>query len=71
MRPHLEYAQTIWSPYKKKDIQQIENVQKHATKLITKIKHLLYEGRLHHLGLPILVYRRMRGERDLIETYKF
>ena len=28
IRPHLEYACTVWSPYLQKDIQTLENVQK-------------------------------------------
>ena len=28
IRPHLEYACTVWSPYLQKDIQALENVQK-------------------------------------------
>jgi hypothetical protein len=33
VRPILEYASVIWSPYLVKDINLIENVQKRATKL--------------------------------------
>ena len=28
VRPHVEYANSIWSPYKKGDIEAIEKVQK-------------------------------------------
>ena len=28
VRPHVEYANLIWSPYKKGDIEAIEKVQK-------------------------------------------
>ena len=68
MRPNLEYANSIWSPYKIKDITAIENVQRRATKLIPSLKDLEYEERLMKLKLPTLKYRRARG--DMIETYK-
>ena len=32
VRPHVEYANSIWSPYKKGDIEAIEKVKKRATK---------------------------------------
>ena len=28
VRPHLEYAEAVWSPFTKKDADTIENVQK-------------------------------------------
>jgi len=28
VRPHLEYANSVWCPYKKGDIENIENIQK-------------------------------------------
>ena len=34
VRPHLEYANSVWCPYKLEDIKEIEKVQKRATKLI-------------------------------------
>ena len=34
VRPHLEYANSVWCPYKKGDIELVEKVQKRATKLI-------------------------------------
>jgi len=37
VRPHVEYANSIWSPYKKGDIEAIEKVQKTATKLVIYI----------------------------------
>ena len=68
VRSHLEYASSVWSPYKTKYIDIIENVQKRATKQIPTLKELNYEERLKKLKLPTLVYRRIRG--DMIETYK-
>ena len=68
VRPHLEYAQAVWHPYKKKDIDTIEKVQRRATKQVQGISRLPYSERLKRLNLTTLAYRRRRG--DLIETYK-
>ena len=68
VRPHLEYANTVWSPYLAKDIRDLEAVQRRASKLVPSLKNLSYPDRLHKLRLPTLTYRRQRG--DLIETYK-
>jgi hypothetical protein len=64
----LDYATSVWAPYKKKHIDMIENVQKRATKQIPGIKNLSYEERLRKLELPTLSYRRLRG--DMIEVYQ-
>ena len=68
VRPHIEYANVVWHPYKIKDIETIERVQRRATKLIPGLKDRSYEQRLRTLGLFTLAFRRLRG--DLIETYK-
>ena len=68
VRPHLEYANPVWSPSLRKNIIAIENVQRRATKCIPGMKDLEYKDRLIQLKLPTLVYRRLRG--DMIETYK-
>ena len=68
VRPHLEYANLVWYPYKKEDIKNIERVQRRATKLIVSLKNLTYQERLKKLKLPTLKYRRLRG--DMIEVYK-
>ena len=67
-RPHLEYAQAVWSPHLRKYINTLENVQIRATKLIDGFKDVDYPERLRRLDLPTLAYRRMRG--DMIEVYK-
>ena len=67
VRPHVEYTNSIWPPYKK-DIEAIEKVQKTATKLIISLKELPYKKRLLQLNLHTLKYRRLRG--DMIEVYK-
>ena len=68
IRPLLEYANTIWHPRLKRDINAIENVQRRATKMIPGMSNLSYPERLQALRLPTLSYRRARG--DMIETYK-
>ena len=68
VRPHLEYASSVWSPMFKKDKILIENVQRRATRLVKCLKHLSYEDRLKTLGLPSLEYRRERS--DMIHVYK-
>ena len=68
VRPHLEYAQAVWSPISQKLIDMLENVQIRATKMIDGFNNLDYEERLRRLKLPTLVYRRARG--DMIEVWK-
>jgi len=38
VRPHLEYAHSVWCLHKKGDITEIEKVQKRATMLIISFK---------------------------------
>jgi len=68
VRPHLEYAQSMWSPQLTKYISMLENVQIRATKLVDGYGYLDYSERLKRLNLPTLAYRRLRG--DMIEVYK-
>ena len=59
VRPHLEYDNTFWSPYKIKDITAIENVQRRTTKLVPSLTNLEHEDRIRKLKLPTLKYRRL------------
>ena len=68
VRPHLGYANVVWGPYYKEDIQAIEREQRIATKMVTQHKVMPYEDRLRALNLPSLAHRRRRG--DIICTYK-
>jgi len=68
VRAHLEYANSVWCPYQKRDITEIEKVQKRPTKLIINFKNMPYIDRLSRLKLPTLKYRRLRG--DMIEVFK-
>ena len=68
VRPHLEYANVVWSPFLKRQSSAIEKVQRRATKILHFLKEMNYEERLKVLKLPSLKSRRLRG--DLILTYK-
>ena len=68
VRPHVEYAVQFWSPYLRKHINQVEQVQRRATKSIPGFRNLSYKERLIKLDLPTLSYRRLRG--SMIEVFK-
>ena len=68
VRPILEYGSCVWSPYLKKNIRLLEQVQRRATRLVLGTKEMDYEQRLRFIGLPTLEYRRIR--RDVIEIFK-
>ena len=38
VRPHLEYATSVWNPHRRADVRIIENIQKRATKLVGHIR---------------------------------
>jgi hypothetical protein len=68
VRNGIEYGGAVWSPYRMKDIEKVEGVQRRATKVLPGMKEKPYEERLRILKLPTLRHRRLRG--DMIETYK-
>ena len=68
VRPHLEYCIPAWRPYRKKDIDTLERIQRRATKMIPELRDLSYEERLKECGLTTLETRRLRG--DQIEVFK-
>ncbi len=68
VRVHLDYVSSVWSPYKKKDITFIEQVQRRATRQIPGLSNMSYSDRLKSLDLPTLKFRRLKG--DMIEVYK-
>ena len=68
VRPRMEYAVQGWSPYKIKDINVLERIQRRATKLVPQLRDLPYNERLNALGLTTLQERRTRG--DMIEVFK-
>ena len=68
VRSHLDYCCSVWTPYRKGDIEALEKVQRRATKMLPALKSLPYKDRLKACNLSTLHYRRIRG--DMIETYK-
>ena len=52
VRPQLEYASQVWSPYTKGKIMAIERIQRRATKFVLKRDFsITYPERLVKLGL--------------------
>ena len=68
VRPHLKYCIQAWRPYRKKDIDTLERIQRRATKMIPELRDLSYEERLKECGLTTLETMRLRG--DQIEVFK-
>ena len=69
VRPILEYGHTVWQPHLKTLCQDLEDVQRRATSLLSTLKDKPYSVRLATLQLPSLEHRRKRG--DMIDTYKY
>ena len=68
VRPQLEYACELWSPYTSKDKLLLENVQRRATKFILNYpRDMSYRDRPVKLSLLPLEYRRKM--KDLVLIY--
>ena len=59
--PNLEYCIQAWRPYRKKDIDMLERVQRRATKMIPNLNNISYEMHVKECGLTTLETRRLRG----------
>jgi hypothetical protein len=68
VRPHIEYCIQGWRPHLVKDIEELERVQRRATRMINECKGRTYEERLRITGLTNLETRRTRA--DMIEVWK-
>ena len=60
VRPVLEYASSVWSPYLLKHINDIEKLQKRFTGYIYSIPHLSYPERLAAIDLEPLELRMLK-----------
>jgi hypothetical protein len=58
IRPLVEYGTPVWNPYNKRDVKEIEQVQRFFTKRISGFSRLNYSERLRKLDLPTLELRR-------------
>ena len=68
VRPHLEFAAPVWSPWLKKDILALEKVQEKFVKNITCLNGKTYKEKLAEINMMSLETRRTYLE--LVETYK-
>ena len=68
IRPVLEYGSIIWGPLFVLDQQQVQKVQKRATRLVHDLRDRTYNNHLVEVNLPLLKYRRHRG--DMIIIYQ-
>ena len=66
--PKIEYASSIWSPYLKKDVDLIENIQRKFTKFLPGMFNKPYYERMLSLQMQTLEERRIYL--DLILLYK-
>ena len=57
VRPHLEYANSIWGPFNWEDQRRVEKVQRRATKLVATIRNQPYEEKFRILDMPSLYQR--------------
>ncbi len=68
VRPKLEYASPVWSPWLQNDINLVEKIQRKFTKSIPSLSELSYDERLDRLSAHSLKTRRQIL--DLIFLYK-
>ena len=66
--PIMDYGSVIWNPYKRKDIQAIEQIQRNFTKRINSLSEDSYYERLKHLKIYSMERRRQRYE--ILYIYK-
>ncbi|XP_059579843.1 carboxypeptidase Q isoform X8 [Alligator mississippiensis] len=65
----LEYSIQFWVPHFKRDLDNLERIQRRATRMVRRLQAKPYEERSGALDLLSLCKRRLRD--DLVATYKF
>ena len=65
----LGYCVQAWSPWCKKDVELLQQVQRRAMQVIRELKHLSCEERLRNLGFFSLEKRRLQG--DLVVSFQY
>ena len=71
VRSHLEYANSVWNPHCKEDIETLEKVQMRAKKLVESIKHLNYEERLKNcIYTHVKIQKNKRGPHWSLQNFK-
>jgi len=68
VRPLLEYASCVWSPFQLHFIDKIESIQRRFTKRLYGLSNFSYEARLSYLCIDSLEVRRLKA--DLTMYYR-
>ena len=68
MHPHLKFAIQTWRPYKQKLIDNLEKVQRRATRMIEGMEGVICGERLRRTNLSSLEMRRLKA--DLTEVLR-
>ena len=68
VRPNIEYCVQAWRPYYQKDVDNLEKIQRRATRMMEELRGMEYEERLRQTRLVTLEARRTRA--DITEVFK-
>jgi len=70
VRSHSDYCNGVWNRYRKADIETLEKVQKRATKILPKLRHLKYSERLKNVPYISKLFSQQTKMATSIFTYK-